>query len=115
MSESFAKMGTAIVEHNRYAVDTHGYLSKPDREAMMRGSAVPTIVWSRAASSTASIRPDSVPTICGFVSSIAPDVRQTVSLVARAMGRNPHYFARPLKPCATIGILKIVFALFRTP
>ena len=34
---------------------------------MIFGSAVPTIVWSRAASNIDSIKPDSVPMVCGRV------------------------------------------------
>ena len=42
---------------------------------MMRGSAVPTIVWSIAASSMVSSRPVIVPTSCGFVSGTIPAVK----------------------------------------
>ena len=73
-SESLALTGIAIVEHNIYVVATHGYRLNPERLAMIRGSAVPTIVWSSAASNIVSISPSSVPTSCGFVSRTNPDV-----------------------------------------
>jgi hypothetical protein len=41
---------------------------------MMLGIAVPTMVWSSAASSSVSIRPASVPTNCGRVSRMKPEV-----------------------------------------
>ena len=44
MSDRLAKIGTEIVDVSRYAVATHGYRSNPESCAMMRGSAVPTIV-----------------------------------------------------------------------
>ena len=49
---------------------------------MMRGSAVPTIVWSIAASSAASSRPVSVPISCGRVRRTSPDVTYTGSEAA---------------------------------
>ena len=50
-------MGVMVVEVTRYAVVTHARRSRPLRSATMRGIAVPTIVWSSAASSSASIVP----------------------------------------------------------
>ena len=47
----------------------------------MRGSAVPTIVWSMAASSAASIRPIMVPISCGRVSRTSPEVTYCGSLI----------------------------------
>ena len=67
MSVSLAKIGTQMVEVSRYAVATHGYRSNPESEAMMRGSAVPTMVWSSAASSRHIIKPAIVPMNCGRV------------------------------------------------
>src|SRR5512132_3850574 len=49
---------------------------------MILGSAVPTMVWSIAASSAASSRPVKVPTSCGRVSRTIPDVWNSVSAVA---------------------------------
>ena len=49
MSERRPTTGTVIVEATMYAVVTQVYRSKPPRSAMMRGMAVLTTVWSRAA------------------------------------------------------------------
>ena len=56
-SPSLPAMGVMVVEVTRYAVVTHARRSRPLRSATMRGIAVPTIVWSSAASSSASIVP----------------------------------------------------------
>ncbi len=53
----------------------------PHSEATMRGSAVPTIVWSMAASNAASIRPVIVPISCGRVSRTSPEVAYCGSLI----------------------------------
>src|SRR5262245_43923103 len=74
MSDSFAKIGTDSVDVSRYIVATHGYRSNPESCAMIRGSAVPTMVWSSDARSIASIRPAIVPTSCGRVRRTSPDV-----------------------------------------
>ena len=50
--------------------------------AMMRGSAVPTMVWSRAASSTTRTSPVSVPISCGRVRRIKPEVRKVSTAAA---------------------------------
>ena len=41
--------------------------------------------------------------------------RETPSHGAPDIGVTVYDFARPVKPCASIGILKIDFALFLTP
>ena len=41
-----------------YAVKTHEYCVSPPRSPTMRGSAVATIVWSSAASSSVTISPE---------------------------------------------------------
>src|SRR5580765_752871 len=53
---------------------------------MMRGSAVPTIVWSIAARSAASSRPVSVPISCGRVRRTTPEVAYCVSEVVVVIG-----------------------------
>src|SRR5215472_10335196 len=42
-------MGTVTVDVSRYDVTTHEYRLAPLRSVMMRGSAVPTTVWSSEA------------------------------------------------------------------
>ena len=57
-SPSFPYNGTVTVDPSRYAVNTHEYCVIPPRSATTLGSAVATIVWSRAASSSATISPE---------------------------------------------------------
>src|SRR5918997_1988615 len=55
--------GIMEVDASRYAVVTHAYFSNPSRSAMILGSAVPTIVWSRATRNSASMRPATATTM----------------------------------------------------
>ena len=52
--------GTTVVEATMYEVVTQVNRSNPPRSDTIRGSAVPTIVWSRAARNMASVTPASV-------------------------------------------------------
>src|ERR1044072_9406172 len=56
---------------------------------MMRGSAVPTIVWSIAARRAASSNPVSVPTSCGRVRGTMPEVWYFRSVAAVAIAGTP--------------------------
>src|SRR5262245_27127985 len=100
MSESLPQIGTAIVDDKRYAVATHGYRPKPDSCAMMRGSAVPTMVWSMAARRSAKVSPPSVPTSWGLVSRTMPEVWNSgcddIGTVYRwSLGLRPWFLVRP--------------------
>ena len=57
-SPSFPYSGTVTVEPSMYAVKTHEYWLIPPSSETTLGSAVATIVWSSAASSSATIRPE---------------------------------------------------------
>jgi hypothetical protein len=54
----FPYSGTEAVELSRYAVTTHDRCSMPPSSPTMVGSAVATMVWSRAARRMPSIRPE---------------------------------------------------------
>ena len=63
-SDSRPTIGTAVVDATRYEVVTQVNRSNPPMSAIIRGIAVPTTVWSRAARKSASIRPPIVRTTC---------------------------------------------------
>lgn len=56
-SEILPQSGVAAVEVSRYAVTTQDSLSRPPRSEVIRGSATPTMLWSRAARNMPAIRP----------------------------------------------------------
>lgn len=55
MSPSLPHSGVTAVDASRYAALTHAMSSNPFRSSAIRGNAVETIVWSRAAKRTARI------------------------------------------------------------
>ena len=59
-------ISTVTVDATRYAVITDVYRVNPPRSVMIRGMAVPTIVWSNEARKRASITPAIVNTTCRF-------------------------------------------------
>src|SRR5579864_1496592 len=63
-------IGTTTVDATRYPVISHEYRSRPLSSATIRGSAVPTMVWSSAASSRASITPMVANTLTRVLSSV---------------------------------------------
>lgn len=65
-SLSLPEISTVTVVAMRYAVITQVYWVNPPRSVMIRGMAVPTIVWSSEARNRASIMPAIVSTTCRF-------------------------------------------------
>src|SRR3989304_3290948 len=80
MSDSLPNTGTMLVEESMYVVKTQLYRVIPPRLAMTFGMAVPTTVWSRAATSM----PRSSP-----ASAISCARRESVSSMAGPLGLCP--------------------------
>ena len=66
-SEILPHSGVDAVWVSRYAVTTHDKWFRPPSSLVIRGSAVPTMDWSRAARNIPAISPDITTRICRWL------------------------------------------------